>query len=212
MYVDGLPWHGLGTRLDRPATAKEAIQAAHLDWQVRKLPLCAVDGLLHLPVKDRFGVARAMVLWTCSAWWEGTTHPCRTVKLLPSLIPSLARTPPSITRLVLWAEGSGCGFWPKLPDSIRVVGDDITDKYLLLTNSHDGKSSLQVRFTPVRVVCPEHADLGPQPGRQRPRRPQAQSPHRHPPPLAGRRADAGHRAPSVQHLGRNVPREWCACP
>lgn len=41
----------------------------------------------------------------------------------------------------------------KLPGQLRVVGDDDADKYLMLANSHDGKGSVQIKFTSVRVVC-----------------------------------------------------------
>jgi phage/plasmid-like protein (TIGR03299 family) len=42
----------------------------------------------------------------------------------------------------------------KLPDTIRIEGkDDITDMHLLFTNGHDGKHTLQVMLTPIRVVC-----------------------------------------------------------
>lgn len=42
----------------------------------------------------------------------------------------------------------------KLPDYIRVGnGDDITEKYIFLTTSHDGSGSITAAFTPVRIVC-----------------------------------------------------------
>lgn len=41
----------------------------------------------------------------------------------------------------------------KLPDYIRVGSDDLIEKYLFLTTSHDGCGSITVAFTPVRIVC-----------------------------------------------------------
>lgn len=41
----------------------------------------------------------------------------------------------------------------KLPDYITVGGDDLIEKYLFLTTSHDGFGSITAAFTPVRIVC-----------------------------------------------------------
>ncbi|MDR3715828.1 MAG: DUF932 domain-containing protein [Puia sp.] len=41
----------------------------------------------------------------------------------------------------------------KLPGFIKIGADDLIEKYLFLTTSHDGKSSITAAFTPVRIVC-----------------------------------------------------------
>lgn len=41
----------------------------------------------------------------------------------------------------------------KLPDYIRVGGEDLVEKYLFLTTSHDGFGAITAAFTPVRIVC-----------------------------------------------------------
>ena len=41
----------------------------------------------------------------------------------------------------------------KLPKYIKVGSDDLIEQYLFLTSSHDGKESITVAFTPIRIVC-----------------------------------------------------------
>jgi phage/plasmid-like protein (TIGR03299 family) len=41
----------------------------------------------------------------------------------------------------------------KLPNYIKVGNDDLIERYLFLTTSHDGYGSITTAFTPVRIVC-----------------------------------------------------------
>ncbi|HMP16217.1 MAG TPA: hypothetical protein PKD72_04280, partial [Gemmatales bacterium] len=55
MYTGEVPWHQLGTKLDKPPTAREAIQAAGLNYQV---DLVRIATLVGQPVDQRRATVR----------------------------------------------------------------------------------------------------------------------------------------------------------
>ena len=157
MYVGEPPWHGLGTKLNSPATAEEAISAAKLDWEVEKKPLSFMDGPKVVPVEDRYAVVPG-------DGWQGETRPVLGIvskgytplqnrDAFRFFDPIVGQDAAVYHTAGVLGQGERIWILAKLPESIRVVGDDITDKYLLLSNNHDGHGAVQIKFTPIRVVC-----------------------------------------------------------
>jgi phage/plasmid-like protein (TIGR03299 family) len=157
MYVGPVPWHELGKQLNRPATANEAIKAAGLDWEVFKAPIFLKRRRRYGQLADKFAVLRAdhEVQRTPAALGiVGKQYKLLQNREAFAWFDGIVGQGAAIYHTA-GALGNGERIWilAKLPGAIHIVGDDIADKYLLLSNSHDGQSGVQVKFTPIRVVC-----------------------------------------------------------
>src|SRR3954451_19779789 len=77
----------------------------------------------------------------------------KTKMLLLSLMQSLAVMVSLHETAGALGKGERIFITAKLPDYIKVGSDDLIEKYLFLTTSHDGYGAITVAFTPVRIVC-----------------------------------------------------------
>lgn len=149
-YFGDVPWHRLGTRLDQPATAGEAIVAAGLNYEVTLQSLWTSNGD---PVSTRQAVVRRDTSDILGVVGKGY-QPIQNLECFSFLDSVVADG--RLRYHTAGALGKGERIWmlAKLPGDIRIRGsEDVTEKYLLLSNSHDGTSALRVFFTPIRVVC-----------------------------------------------------------
>lgn len=152
--ADGVPWHGLGTRLDRPATAEEALKAAGLDWDVILRPVYTDDGT---PIPGRFATVRSdrgvlddrRVLGVVGAGYT----PLQNREAFSFFDPIVGEGKAIYHTAGSLGRGEQVWILAKLPKDIVVKGVDVTESYLLLSNGHDGLHALRCTFTPIRVVC-----------------------------------------------------------
>lgn len=157
MYVGQKPWHGLGTQLDHPPTAEEAIRAARLDWEVRTIPLHAVAEGVSREVRGQFAIV-PYNRWkgpNCPIFGTVTSryHPLQNRDAFRFFDPIISEGTAFYETAGALGKGERVWVLAKLPGNLTIADGDTAERYLLLSNSHSGKSSVQIKFTPVRVVC-----------------------------------------------------------
>jgi phage/plasmid-like protein (TIGR03299 family) len=140
----------MGQRLDAPATAREAIQAAHLDYEVVLADLTTTDGI---PVTSGKAVLRTDTNEVLGV--VGNSYvPVQNHQAFAFLDAIVADGSLRYHTAGTLRRGEKVWLLAKLPGHLRVrFSDDVSEKYLLLHNSHDGSSALRVHFTTIRVVC-----------------------------------------------------------
>lgn len=160
LYESGLQigkaaWHGLGVTLDAESPVRfnidEAIRVSELDWDVRLQPsFTLIDGQWQ-SIPGRFAVVRSgnRVLGSVGS----RTCLLQNREAFNWFQPWLETKEVAIETCGSLREGRTVWVMAKILREPLSVFGDLVEKYLLLSNTHDGTQAIRVGYTPVRVVC-----------------------------------------------------------
>ena len=145
-------WHGLGQIVDKAMTTEEAIQLANLDYQVAKTQVfMKTEGGIEVPIEGYFSTYRTDTddaLGMVKSRYEIVQN-----RDAFAFFDTIIDSGEAIFETAgVLGKGERIFLIAKLPDDF-VIGGEKIEKYILLTNSHDGSSSVIAGLTHVRVVC-----------------------------------------------------------
>jgi phage/plasmid-like protein (TIGR03299 family) len=145
-------WHGLGQYVQDVMTAEEVIKLSGLDYTVEKKDLFtrgSNDELIEVP--GFYSTVR--VDTNESLGVVGSRYNIVQNRDAFSFFDSIIDSGEAIFETAgVLGKGEKIFVTAKLPDDMLVKGEKI-EKYILLTNSHDGSTTIIAGMTQVRVVC-----------------------------------------------------------
>lgn len=149
MYVGETPWHKLGKRFIEAPSLEDAIVAAGLDWKVNTEPVLSQNGEI-LPALATRRSSDSRILGVVGPSY----HPLQNTEAFEFFRPFIESGEATIETAGSLRMGQRVFVLAKLKlDPMEVVKGDAVEKYVLLSNSHDGTLAVRVGFTPIRVVC-----------------------------------------------------------
>lgn len=154
-----VPWHKLGQVLDHVMTSEEAIREAGLNYIVDKTPVLGEFNNYENELSEYKVLPKKYLTYrtdtndlfdVVSDRYEIIQNE-KAFEFFDSIVGKGQAIYETAGAL---GNGETIFVSVKFPSHIRVLNtNDVIENYCMLTNSHNGKQSLTVIFTPIRVVC-----------------------------------------------------------
>jgi phage/plasmid-like protein (TIGR03299 family) len=148
-YAGELPWHGLGTEVSNELTPLQMMQKAGVDWEVEQQKIVTESGL---EINDKVALVRTSdntLLDVTGKDWK----PVQNQEAFTFFSEFVAAGDMEMHTAGSLKEGRNVWALAKVKESFDVFGEDRVDSYLLFSNPHQYGKAVDVRFTPIRVVC-----------------------------------------------------------
>jgi len=148
-YAGETPWHGLGTKVAPDLSPIQIMSKAGLDWSVEKETMTTASGV---EIEGKKALVRSSdnkVLDVVGDNWNPVQNETAFEFFSEYTLAG---------DMEMHTAGSlkgGQMVWAlaKIKESFDILGGDQVDSYLLFSNPHKYGKAIDVRFTPIRVVC-----------------------------------------------------------
>jgi phage/plasmid-like protein (TIGR03299 family) len=150
-YAGELPWHGLGTEVSNDLTPAQMMQKAGVDWKVQE-----VESFIEFNGERKKTGQKSLVRSTdgriLTNVGEGW-NPVQNEAAFEFFSEFVLAGDMEMHTAGSLRDGEYVWALAKVKESFDVFGEDKVDSYLLFSNPHKYGKSIDVRFTPIRVVC-----------------------------------------------------------
>ena len=150
-YAGQTPWHGLGVPVNNDLTPDQMMQKAGLDWEVEKVDAFVRVGDQEIRTGQQALVRSSdnKILTNVGENW----NPVQNKDAFDFFTEFVMSGDMDMHTAGSLRGGQMVWALAKTNESFDVFGEDKVDSYLLFSNPHQYGKSIDVRFTPIRVVC-----------------------------------------------------------
>ena len=150
-YAGEVPWHGLGVPVSNDLTPQQMMVKAGVDWDVHECQsFIEFDGK-KIPTgqKSLIRGTDGTVLTNVGPDW----NPCQNSEAFEFFSEYVLSGNMEMHTAGSLKNGQVVWALAKVKESFDLFNGDQVDSYLLFSNPHQYGKSINVRFTPIRVVC-----------------------------------------------------------
>jgi len=150
-YADETPWHGLGVRVPSDLSPEQMLRKAGIDWTVQKIPAYATVGGEQVSIGQSALVRESdnEILDVVSNDWNILQNH----EAFEFFHDFVANGDMEMHTAGSLQNGKYVWALAKVHDGFELFKGDQVDSYMLFCNPHRYGWSIDVRFTPIRVVC-----------------------------------------------------------